>query len=353
MLLRLAAVLVVLLGAATGVRADAKPVRQAAHLYRLVSASDATQADALGRRAGAQLEAALRLVPTDFRTLCERAQELTQATQQTATPAAISTLAAQVRLQRAALDAVVAQLDRAIGLDPRSPQLRLLRARALASWQEPDDVAHCRVQRKTAEAIATLQQLRAQDPLFDASQVAFQLGLLFTRSHAFEAAAEAYRRMIVLAFDARDTANAQANLGEVIMLAGDPAAALEHYAAAIALTDGGRDYALASIGYAVALDRLGEHAAALDKATAALESVGRSLAWLHGLDVFFEPDYELAYYEALGQEALARLVPETREFALEAAADHYRSFLARAEPDNPYRLNAQHDLAAIAQPQLP
>jgi len=52
-------------------------------------------------------------------------------------------------------------------------------------------------------------------------------------------------------------------------------------------------------------------------------------------------------YEGLGHEALAHLLPENRALTLAAAANSYRAFLDRAPSDNPYRVSAQSNLAAV------
>jgi tetratricopeptide (TPR) repeat protein len=346
--------LIVLLGAgsANAVRADAAPRHVSSLLYRLARTSQAPRADQLVRQATDRLREALRAAPSDFHTLCEHARALRSALdEQTARAGrrrALAVLARQTVQRRAYLDDALARLRDAQRMEPSNPEIVQTTARALSLWEEPQSLDSCRVRRRDAEAIAAFEQLASLDPTFAASDVAFQLGLLLTRSHAFEAAAAAYARAIVLSFDARDVATAQGNLAEVIMLAGDPARALPHYERALKLAQGGRDYALVLFGAAVALDRLGEHEAALEKAMAALDAAGRSLSVLRAPGVFFEPDYELQYYEALGQEALARLLPETRALALDAAMAGYRAFLEHAESGNPYRVSAQLNLDQLS-----
>jgi tetratricopeptide (TPR) repeat protein len=337
---------------AARVHADAGPQRRSAALFRLARATEATQAERLLKQATARVREALRAGPADFRTMCERTRALRLAgdeeTQRASRRRAMSSLVRKALERRAYLDDALARLSRALELDPQNPELVQARARVLTLWEEPRGFEDCQVRRRDAEAITAFERLRALDPSFAASDVHFQLGLLFTRSHAFEAAAAAYTRAIELAFDARETASAQGNLAEVIMLAGDPAGALPHYERAMALSQGGREYALSLLGAAVALDRLGEHEAALEKAATAVDAAGRSLSVLRAPGVFFEPEYELAYYEALGHEALARLLPETRELALDSAAGSYRAFLAAAAADDPYRVSAQINLDALA-----
>jgi tetratricopeptide (TPR) repeat protein len=333
------------------VRAEAAPQHVSTLLYRLARTTQATRADQLLRQASARVREALRSAPSDFRTVCEHTRALRLAVDdQTARAGrrrALAILTRQAAVRRAYLDDALARLQQALQLDPNNPEVVQATARVLSLWEEPRSLDSCQVRRRDDEAIAAFERLTALDPTFAASEVAFQLGLLHTRTHAFEAAAAAYTRAIALSFDARDEATAYGNLAEVIMLAGDPARALEQYEHALKLSQGGRDYALVLFGAAVALDRLGEHDAALEKAAAAVDAAGRSLAVLRAPGVFFEPDYELAYYEALGHEALARLLPETRALALDSAAASYRAFLDSAEPSNPYRVSAQLNLSAL------
>jgi tetratricopeptide (TPR) repeat protein len=338
-------------GSSAFARADATAQRRSALFYRQAQAARATQADRLLRQAAARVREAMRTAPGDFRTLCERTRSLRFAVDNEAARAgrrrALATLARQALERRAYLDDALARLDRALALDPDNPALVETRARVLALWEEPRSLDDCQVRRKDAQAIEAFERLQQLDPTFEASEVAFQLGLLRTRTHAFEAAAAAYARAVELAFDARDTAAAHGNLAEVIMVAGDPGAALVHYERALKLTQAGRDYALVLFGAAVALDRLGEHEVALQRASAAVDAAGRSLSILRAPGVFFEPDYELQYYEGLGHEALARLLPESGALALESAASSYRAFLESAPLDNPYRVSAQANLDAV------
>jgi tetratricopeptide (TPR) repeat protein len=336
--------LALLLTATSSVAADSSIQRQTARFFRLASAAGAARAETLRQQAADSLEHATQAAAADFHTLCERTQLIPAGTQR---QRAIALFTGQLRERRQWVDRALLQLTEADERAPEDPRTSYLRGLAFMRWEEPADLSDCQVRRKTEEAIAAFQHLQQSDSLFEASQVAFQLGLLFTREHAFEAAADSYRRAVALAFEARDTANAQANLGEVTMLAGDPAGALEHYDEALKLVPGGRDYALVAFGSAVALDRLGEHDAALQRASQAIEAAGRSLGWLRGGGVFFEPAYELDYYEALAHEALAELVPATRELSADAAISGYRKFLGEAERDNPYRANAERNLGEL------
>ena len=329
-------------------RADTTEQRYSAPLYRRARAHPVTDSERLLRQAVACIREALRATPADFRTLCERVKSMhvpgDRRAAQLGQRRAIAALARQSLERRAYLDDALARLDGALGLDASNPRVLETRARTLSLWEEPVAIDECRVRRRDAEAIDAFERLTHVAASFHAAEVAFQLGILHTRVHAFESAQADYARALTLALDARDVATTQGNLAEVTMLAGDPAAALPHYERALQLTPAGRDYALLSLGLAVALDRLGEHDAALQKAAIAIDSSGRSLAILHTAGVFFEPDYEVYYYEGLGNEALAQLMPEARALSFESAAASYRAFLDAADGDNPYRVNARSNL---------
>jgi tetratricopeptide (TPR) repeat protein len=305
------------------------------------------------RQALVSLREAAQTLPGDFRALCERVGALEHARRDSRDTGgsprsdARTAIARQALTRRALIDATLARLDAALTLTPDDPDLLYLRARSLALWEEPRSLETCDVRRRDAETAQALERLIEVDPRYDAMQVAFDLGVVRTRLHDFVAASAAYARAIELAWSERDTVVAEANLAEVTMLAGDPAAALPHYQRAIARSAGGRDYALAQLGMAVALDRLGEHARAVETAAKAAESSGRSLAALEADGVFFEPAHERHYYFALGHEALAQLLPDAREAELRLAREAYAAFLAAAPASDPHRGAAQNDLAAL------
>jgi hypothetical protein len=65
--------------------------------------------------------------------------------------------------------------------------------------------------------------------------------------------------------------------------------------------------------------------------------------------VFFEPDHEIHYYEALGHEALATGAdtPAAAEKARGEAVTSLRRFLTAAGPDAPFSAPAQANLARL------
>ncbi len=330
-------------------------------LYRLGRHPEQARARALLRQALGLLRSATGTLPGEWQTLCERVQGA-QPVQpaRSGTDAASGDAAATARRRaleallrqslegRAELDDALARLTLALQLAPGDPQLHYLRARVLGLWEEPLPLHGCSVRRRDSEAIAELRTLMALDPTFQASDTAFQLGVLLTRSHDFERAAQAYARAAELSLDEREVSVTYANLAEVTMLGGDAASALAVYQHALELSHAGREYTLALYGMAVALDRLGEHESALKVCEKAAQADRQTLDTLHSEGVFFEPSYERHYYEALGNEALSHLTtaPELRLDALQAAAANYRAFAAAAPEGDPYRAAAQADLAA-------
>jgi tetratricopeptide (TPR) repeat protein len=162
--------------------------------------------------------------------------------------------------RRIAMQNALVRFERAVQLAPTLPEARLFYAKALAFWEQrgDDDEPGAR----TGEAIQQLVALRALDPLYEAQEVAFQLGVLHTREGDFAAAVREYERSLALNSDGEDNGTLLGNLAEVTMLRGDVARALALYErAARESTDGAR--VLALWGVAVALDRLGERTLAL------------------------------------------------------------------------------------------
>ena len=208
--------------------------------------------------------------------------------------------------RRVALDNALARLERARALAPRDTQVLWFRAELLARWRRRHGSA---VERRDEEAIAAFDELRRVDPGLQMRDVAASLAELHTRRRDFAQAATEYQRAIRASLDERTSTVLWSNLGEMQMLSGDLDSAVASYQRSLDLArDGGDDSlapALACWGLAIALDRLGEHRSAIDRATDAIGYGGGTLDVLRSPDVFFEPTYELFWYEALGHEALA------------------------------------------------
>lgn len=228
--------------------------------------------------------------------------------------------------RRAALENALARFERARMLTPHDPELLFLSAKALSMWERRAPGGG--TQRRSSEAIARFESLRSLDPVYEAYDVAFDLGILYTREQQFARASREYRR----ALDARLTENGSstvlANLAEVTMMSGDVERAVELYERAIRLSSG-EEKLLPRWGLSVALDRLGERNAALDQARRAIRDDRRPMAVLGHNDVFFVPEFEVNYYYALGYLALAEeRAGEGR--AVTAALVGYRKRLVQA-----------------------
>lgn len=211
--------------------------------------------------------------------------------------------------RRVAIESALVRFERALELAPDHLEARLLLGKALASWEKRSAEGS---ELKSAQAIAVLEALRARDPLYEAQEVAFQLGLLRSRNAELELAAREYERALHLLTDPADQATLLGNLAEITMARGDLPHALALYERAIHV---GQDEnrVLALWGSAVALDRLGEHAAAIARARRALREDRVPFAALRQNGVFFVPAYEAHYYEALGALALADTERESDE----------------------------------------
>jgi tetratricopeptide (TPR) repeat protein len=343
------------LGNAAVARAQ-RTERVTAPFWRAVRDPEAARSRVLLKEAASQLKRAARLLPTSWETICRRIITLPlSADNQQVRAGRLRALLellphAQQRLEY--LERAVRLLQEAARLAPEDPETLYALARAQAAWERPAEAtvaepgSRCLVERRNDQAVETLQRLRRVDPDYRADRVAFELGILHTRNRRYREASAEYRRAIALSLDRRDTAITYANLGEVTMLAGDLEGAVESYRRSLAASvDDGQPLAL--WGLAVSLDRLGEHETALQTAGRALRASGGGLQILRSDGVFFEPEYEVHYYEALGHEAISRRPDAIRENALSAAERSWRLFLQRAAPSCRWSSRAAANLARI------
>ncbi|RLB50731.1 MAG: hypothetical protein DRJ42_18220 [Deltaproteobacteria bacterium] len=243
----------------------------------------------------------------------------------------------------AILEGAIRRFALAHRLAPTEPQILFFYAMATSLWEEPGRGG---VARRDDETLALFTELRGLDPGFEAMEVAFSLGIVHTRGRDFEAAAEEYHRAIARALS--PNAVHWANLAEVTMLDGDVEAAVGYYERAIEVAGvDGTDTVLALWGLAVALDRLGEHRRAIEIAGDALSAGAGTLAPLRTEGVFFEPAYEIHWYEGLGHAALAAQAQgaEDRARAEEASVAAFRLFLSRGGEESPWATLARRHIA--------
>jgi len=249
---------------------------------------------------------------------------------------------------RVFLERAIHRLEIAHRLSPDDGEILFTLASAKARWELEDATGV--VHRLDDDAIALFERLRGVDPEYEAQQVAFELGILRTRSHQFAQAADEYERAMQLSMDAQETATTCANLAEVTMLAGDLHAAVTYYERAIELARrAGDNGELAMWGLAVALDRLGEHPYALERAREALGMRGGTTDALRDPGVFFEPAYEIHWYEALGHEAaIASQADDVARLAQRRLALlSWRSFLAEGGDSSRWADLARERAASI------
>lgn len=198
-------------------------------------------------------------------------------------------------------------------------------------------------------AVALFERLRAMAPEWEAADVAFALGSLHAQLLDFERAAKEYE--ICLDRSLEPQLAAQGNLAEMRMLVGDLQGAIAAYKKAIALSErynAAQSLMLGLWGLAVAEDRIGDPTLALEDARRAL-ALG-PLSVLRSPGVFFEPDGELAYYEALGHLAMgldSERPRSEREQHLETAARAFESYLRKAGRSSPFASTAHKHLREI------
>ena len=339
-----------LLGAGTA-RASEKPRATGAPFWQEVAHRGQQRARALAEQARIHAQHAEAVFGWTWQHVCERALDTTLGSDsrgvQRGRQRALVELARQALVRRAHLDGALARLDRAVALDPNSAPLRYARASILAAWEEPGLPWQCDTSRRNPEAIADLQAVARLDPTFRASEVAFELGVLWSRSGEPARAAAAYERAITLALDGEHVV-ALANLAEMTMLAGELDDAVALYQRALQGAGEPRSRALARWGLAVALDRLGEHEAAIAQARDALQAYNGRLDILRDRDVFFEPAHERHYYEALGHEALADKPGPAGMLALDAALESWDAFLRDGGAEGRFAEPARRNRARIA-----
>jgi tetratricopeptide (TPR) repeat protein len=308
--------------------------RITAPLWRELGRPGRQRARDLLDQAMVEVREANRQMPTDWRSLCSRTLSPSFLAESLSAlrgrARALRELARQALRKRAHLDNAVVRLKRAVELAPDEPEIPYALARVLMLWEQPGPIFLCSSERRDEEATALLEKLRLAHPDFMADAVAFDLAVLLTRRGHFAEAARAYSDAIALTLDGDETAVMRANLAEVTMLAGDLERAIQEYERALRIANGGRDYLLALWGLSVALDRLGEHDAARENAQKAVSAEGGHMQVLRSDGVFFEPEHEIHYYEALGHEALAERPEAKREEELAAAAASLRAFIAAA-----------------------
>lgn len=352
-MIRTAAVMCLWLTAltSTAAAADPKPDRARAPLWSEAAAPGAQRARALLHQAEQELRAAAMAFPLSWEATCKKFLALAApldlpgfSHQRTRVMASVLTdnLRRLTRIENA-----IARLREAEARSPEDAEILFTLAIALRDWERPGPLWSCRGDRRDAEAITVLERLHVLHPSFRPATVAFELAILHTRLLHFDVAARYYADGAPLELDRRQLGVVYGNWAEVTMLAGDVITAVRLYERAIDASTEGRSYLLPLWGMAVALDRLGEQESALEHATRALHADSGGMSVLRSDGVFFEPESEIHYYEALGLEAQAALPGRDPLATLERAAEAWRTFLASGGDTTQWALSARDNLARI------
>lgn len=231
-------------------------------------------------------------------------------------------------IRRARVENALDRLQRAARLAPEDPEILYWLGTATAMWERIGRDGQA--ERRTLAAINMFHRLRRLDPTYQSENVAAELGILHTRTMNYEAAQREYARAVAHALQPSLLGTTYYNYAEVTMLSEDLDAAVARYQRAIDISHDPRTRVLALFGQAVALDRLGEHRQAIEVTKQALLESDGSDDLLRDNDVFFEPAYELHWYEALVHEARADNEPEQRAQHLGEARRSWLRYLRGA-----------------------
>ena len=335
-------------GTSNGTR-SLRPQRVTSSFFRELSSPGARRVRRLIAQAHWLRKAADRLGPSEWENTCRKARSLGAHIDHAENPrASIRTvwqLARKALTRRAGFDNALARLERAHRLAPRDPSVAYELAETLARWEEPGPLWGCGARRRTDEAIAAFQRVAAIDPTFRPAMVATSLAILHTRKRDYVRALSAHQQAIAMSL--ASDASAITNLAEVTMLAGDLESALARYRQGLRAARDDRERALALWGIAITLDRLGETDDARAHAGQALQVEGGRMTFLRSSGVFFEPQRELDYYEALGHEARISLSPDQARSARRAAIRSWQQYLSQAPPSDPFIANVRTNLARL------
>lgn len=178
----------------------------------------------------------------------------------------------------------------------------------------------------------------------------FAIAIASNRLRDFESERAAYTEALGVQWDRDKRAGIFLNRGESSMSLHDLRAAQSDYRTALALTSDSELHALAAWGLAVALARDDDLPDALTHAydAASLQfrtSDGATVTALELPGVFFTPDYEITYYQALGEMALAEraTLPALRRQGYERAVALLRRYEDSARrAGDPWLANAEN-----------
>ncbi len=341
---------------------EPQPERVRAGFWTAVSDPDRQRADALLQQARHELLLVMLstrrariadMIPNDWEGACKKLTALAAPLDLPGFAHKRMRILASVlgeSMQRAThIENAIVRLREAEELAPNNPDVLHALGLALRDWERPGPLDACSAQRRDDEAIAVFERLRRHHPQHRPAAVAYDLAILYTRTLQFERAMQCYAEAAPLEMDTAQLPVLLSNWAEVTMLAGNLMDAVRLYQRAVELSVDRREYLLPLWGMAVALDRLGERESALEHVTRALVAEGGSMAILHSDGVFFEPESEIHYYEALGHEAASRMPDADVSDALIKAAASWRTFFTTGGDQTPWAASARDNLARIEQ----
>jgi len=205
--------------------------------------------------------------------------------------------------------------------------------------------------------LARLQECApARDVLLDAVKIApndarassawFDVAICDAHLGKRDEEAKAYVEALALADDADERALLFGNLAEARMSLGDLEGARAAAESAIELSP---DLVLIRWSLAVILDRSGDTFAALEQVNVAIAADPLFLH-LHDPGVFFEPPYEVHWYEGLGELATAKkLAPKSADWELHlfAALHDFTQYLDAAPKSDRWRNGAEEHVRFV------
>ncbi len=225
-------------------------------------------------------------------------------------------------LRYALADEAVRMIEERIPLEPKSAELRVLKARAL-QLSDPAHPETCRPG-DCEKALDALLEARVLDRAGDGTesdQIAFELGIAYSRLGRFEEALSEYERALETVevnrrpFSYDDTpsrAIVYGNAAETAMALGRLDEAIRRYRQAESTSVMNEvSWELAEWGLGIALDRDHQIEKSKDAIRRAL-SVDPTMVHLRDEGVFFQPAGDRYYYEGLGHE-LAGDLPQAYE----------------------------------------
>ena len=219
-------------------------------------------------------------------------------------------------------------LDRTDAAHSPEPRVRILYGRILARAAQdlPAEVERDFLER----AAAVLQEAIAEWPEHpEAMDARFALAVTYAKLGRPADEIAIYEQILQREPSRSERALTLMNQAEAYMVMGELDRAVQGYRNALTMLP---DQALAHWGLAVALDRNGDPAGAVAEAAAALQ-FDPSAEALHNENVFFVPDYDRYWYDALGAMARATREKEPSLAALwwRDAAALWQSFVDAAK----------------------